>query len=231
MAPLAKKYKEQIIFGTVDVEVFDSIPDDLHVADEPDSTTATTTWPAFAIKDVIKGHRFPLLRDHQRQQQQLSEQVLSSFVKDFVDGKLKPVRKSKPVPDDETQQLQGPVTVVVGDTYDDLVINNDKDVLVDYYTQSCGPCKAMAPTYEKLAKLYAEKSVNSSSADRVTIAKIDADANDVPGDIRGFPMFKLFPAGKKGEPVLYDGPWTVVGYANFVRDEGGHGVDVFATES
>jgi len=171
-------------------------------------------WPAFAIKDAVKGQRFPL-----DQGQQLSEQVLGSFVNDFIDGKLKPTRKSEPVP--ETQQ--GPVTVIVGHTYDDLVINNEKDVLVDYYTQWCVPCKAMAPTYEKLASLYAS---NPTGSDRVTIAKVDAEANDVPGDIRGFPTFKLFPAGSKESPVPYDGPWTIVDFANFVRDNGKHKFDV-----
>ncbi len=203
MTPLAKKYKDKILFGTVDVNIWNSLADDLHL--EPDK------WPAFAIKEPIRGHCFPLSQRHQ-----LSKEIVSKFVKDFLDGKLSPAIKSEPVP----EKQDGPVTVIVGHTLDDLVINNDKDVLVDYYTQWCGPCKAMAPTYEKLASLYAP------SSDRVTIAKIDAEANDVPDSIRGFPTFKLFPAGSKDSPVLYDGPWTVDGFANFVRDNGKHMVDV-----
>ncbi|KIX98210.1 uncharacterized protein Z520_06290 [Fonsecaea multimorphosa CBS 102226] len=207
VAPLAKKYRGTIIFGLVDVKVFNSIADDLRL--EPNK------WPAFAIKDAVKGHRFPLLD----QGQQLSEQALGSFVESFVNGELKPVIKSEPVP--ETQE--GPVTVIVGHTYDHLVINNDKDVLVDYYTQWCGPCKAMAPTYEKLAQLYVS---HLTGCGRVTIAKVDAEANDVPGDIRGFPTFKLFPAGSKESPVQYVGPWTIADFANFVRDNGKHKIDV-----
>jgi protein disulfide-isomerase A1 len=211
VAPLAKKYKDRILFGTVDVKIFDSLADDLHL--EPDK------WPAFAIREPVKGQRFPL-----NHCQQLSEQVLDTFVKDFIDGKLKPTIKSEPIPGTQ----EGPVIVIVGHTYDDLIINNDKDVLVDYYTQSCVPCKAMAPIYEKLANLYAS---NSTSSDRVTIAKIDAEANDVPGDIRGFPTFKLFPAGSKESPVLYDGPWTVEDFANFVRDNGKHKIDVLLKDN
>lgn len=206
MAPIAKKYRGRIIFGIVDVKVFNSIADDLRL--EPNK------WPAFAIKDAVKGHRFPL-----DQGQQLSEQVLSSFVESFVNGKLKPTIKSESIP----EKQEGPVTVIVGHTYDDIVINNEKDVLIDYYTQWCGPCKAMAPTYERLAKLYVS---HPTGCGRVTIAKVDAEANDVPGDIRGFPTFKLFPAGSKESPVQYDGPWTIADFASFVRDNGKHKVDV-----
>ena len=86
MEPLAKKYKDKILFGTVDVKIFDSLADDLHL--EPDK------WPAFAIREPVKGQRFPL-----NHCQQLSEQVLNTFVKDFIDGKLKPALKSEPIPD------------------------------------------------------------------------------------------------------------------------------------
>ena len=200
--PLAKKFKDRIQFGIVDVKIFDSLADDLHLKlDE---------WPAFAIREPVRNQRFPL-----NQRQQLSKHELDSFVQDFLDGKLMPTIKSEPVP--ETQE--GPVTVVVGYSFEDLVINNEKDVLLEYYTQSCGPCKALAPTFEKLARLY---SSSSTSSDRVTIAKIDAEANDVPDNIRGFPTLKLFPAGSKESPVLYTGSRTIEDMANFVRDNGKH---------
>jgi protein disulfide-isomerase A1 len=212
---LAKEYKDKILFGTVDISSFDSLEDILHF--EPDDP------PAFAIKEPVKGHRYLLT-----QCQQLSEEVLATYVRDFIEGKLKPTIKSEPVP----AAQHGPVIVIVGRSYEDLVINNENDVLLDYYTQSCIPCKAMAPIYEKLAKLYAS---NATGCDRVTIGKIDAEANDVSSDIRGFPTFKLYPAGRKESPVRYDGPWTIEGFANFVRDNGKHGVDVLlednATES
>jgi protein disulfide-isomerase A1 len=151
----------------------------------------------------------------------LSKQKLDTFVKDIIDGKLKPTIKSEPIP--ETQQ--GPVIVIVANSYDDLVISNEKDVHVEDYTQWCGPCKAFAPTYEKLAELYAS---NPISRDRVTVAKIDAEANDVPDDIRGLATFKLLPAGSKESPVLYTDSYTLEDMANFVRDNGKHRIDVHA---
>lgn len=101
-------------------------------------------------------------------------------------------------------------------------MSSEKDVLLDYYTQWYGQCKATAPTYEKLAALYAEDLIGRH---KVTIAKTDAEANDVPGNVRGFPTFKLFPAGEKERLVFYDGLWTVEGFAGFVRDRGIHRVN------
>ena len=85
----------------------------------------------------------------------------------------------------------------------------------------------MAPKYEQLASLYKD---NAEFAEKVTIAKIDATANDVPDSIQGFPTIKLFPAGSKKEPVEYTGSRTVEDLANFVRDSGKHGVDAYVPE-
>jgi hypothetical protein len=59
------------------------------------------------------------------------------------------------------------------------------------------------------------------------LQKMDAEANDVRGrDIRGFPSFKLFPAGSKESPILYGGPSTLRDMAKFIRDNGKHKAEV-----
>jgi protein disulfide-isomerase A1 len=79
-----------------------------------------------------------------------------------------------------------------------------------------------------LAELYAK---NKETSSKVTIAKIDATANDVPDSITGFPTIKLFPAGSKDTPVEYSGSRTVEDLANFVKENGKHGVDAFAAQA
>ena len=85
---------------------------------------------------------------------------------------------------------------------------------------------SLSPKYDELASLYADAGVDS----KVTIAKIDATANDVPDPITGFPTIKLFPAGAKDSPVEYAGARTVEDFANFVKENGKHQVDVFAAK-
>lgn len=85
---------------------------------------------------------------------------------------------------------------------------------------------SLAPNYEKLAEMYTN---NADFASKVTIAKIDATANDVPDDIAGFPTIKLYAAGSKESPIEYSGSRTIEDLANFVRDNGKYEIDAWAT--
>lgn len=91
---------------------------------------------------------------------------------------------------------EGPVLTVVGDTFEELVLNNDKSVIVEFYAPctncillvelnshfhfsrcahaiGCGHCKQLAPTWEKLGEHY-------RGSDNLIVAQIDASANDNP---------------------------------------------------
>jgi protein disulfide-isomerase A1 len=177
----------------------------------------TDKFPSFAIQETVKNEKYPF------EGNDLTEKKIGAFVKDFVAGKISPSIKSEPIP--ETQE--GPVVVVVANSYKDIVLDDSKDVLIEFYAPWCGHCKALAPTYEKLADLYSSSDFSS----KVTVAKVDATLNDVPDEISGFPTIKLYPAGAKDSPFEYSGPRTLEDLAAFIKDNGKHGVDGLAAKS
>ena len=82
------------------------------------------------------------------------------------------------------------ITSVSDDTFENEVLNSDLPVLVDYWAEWCGPCKAMAPVLEELASEYDGK---------MKICKLDIDNNEgTPPKygIRGIPTFMLFKNGE-----------------------------------
>ena len=92
------------------------------------------------------------------------------------------------------------MTIVVGKNFDDIVLDPSKDVLLEMYAPWCGHCKALEPTYKKLAKHFKD------SKDLV-IAKMDATANDSPPPFtaEGFPTIYFAPANNKKNPKKYEG--------------------------
>ncbi|KAF2629996.1 protein disulfide isomerase [Macroventuria anomochaeta] len=201
LKPLAVKHKGAINFATIDATAFGQHAGNLNLK--------PGTWPAFAIQRTDKNEKFPYDQDLK-----INEKEIGTFVEDFLAGKAEPSIKSEPIPESN----DGPVTVIVAKNYKDVVIDNDKDVLVEFYAPWCGHCKALAPKYEELGQAYA----SSELSKLVTIAKVDATANDVPDEIQGFPTIKLFPAGKKDAPIDYSGSRTVEDLAQFIKENGSH---------
>jgi protein disulfide-isomerase A1 len=87
---------------------------------------------------------------------------------------------------------------------------------------------SLAPKYEELASLYFS---SPSFSKLVTVAKVDATANDVPEEIQGFPTIKLFPAGAKDSPIDYSGSRTIEDLANFIKENGKHHVDAYENKT
>lgn len=81
------------------------------------------------------------------------------------------------------------IVYISDDSFDANVINSNTPVLVDFWAEWCGPCKAIAPILEEVAKEYAGKLV---------VAKLNIDENPATPPkygIRGIPTLMLYKDG------------------------------------
>ena len=78
---------------------------------------------------------------------------------------------------------------VTDDSFEQDVLGSESPVLVDYWAEWCGPCKAIAPILDEIAEEYDGK---------LRIAKLNIDDNPATPPkygIRGIPTLMLFKGG------------------------------------
>src|SRR6478609_9234999 len=93
------------------------------------------------------------------------------------------------IPSDRGSTMSENIKHISDASFEADVLKSDKPVLVDFWAEWCGPCKAIAPILEEVAKEY---------EGRLKIAKINVDENQsTPAKfgIRGIPTLMLFKNG------------------------------------
>jgi thioredoxin len=88
------------------------------------------------------------------------------------------------------------IEAVNDDNFAQAVLHSDRPVLVDFWAEWCGPCRALAPTMEAVA---------SEWQDRARVVKLNVDESPVITErygIRAIPTLILFKGGEEAERML-----------------------------
>lgn len=116
-----------------------------------------------------------------------SVESLKQFSLKFLAGDLPRYFKSQKAP----AQNDGPVKIVVSSTFEGIVLDQKKDVLLAVYAPWCAHCKSLEPEYKKLGEALED-------VPSMVIARMDGTKNEHQFvKIEGYPALLFFPAGNK----------------------------------
>lgn len=100
--------------------------------------------------------------------------------------------------------------------FDNIVMNPENNVLVEFYAPWCGHCKTLAPTYEKVGAAFRHES-------NCVVAKLDADSERKLGErfgVAGYPTLKFFSkTNKEGQDYIQGRDEQ--GFINFLNEKCG----------
>jgi thioredoxin 1 len=89
-------------------------------------------------------------------------------------------------------------------TFQEVVLNSDKPVLVDFWAVWCGPCRMLGPIVEEVAADFEGKAI---------VGKVDVDNNQqvsVDYGIRNIPTILIFKNGEVVEKIVGVSPKEVI---------------------
>jgi len=86
--------------------------------------------------------------------------------------------------------------IITDSSFEADVIKSDVPVLVDFFAEWCGPCRAMSPVIDELATEYEGK---------VKVVKLNIDENPESAGkygVMSIPTFILFKGGESAEQIV-----------------------------
>jgi thioredoxin 1 len=87
-------------------------------------------------------------------------------------------------------------TDVTDATFADVVLNSNETVMVDFWAEWCGPCKAVSPILDQIA---------AEHSDKIKIVKLNVDDNPqmaMKYQITSIPAMKVFRGGEVVKTVI-----------------------------
>ena len=85
---------------------------------------------------------------------------------------------------------------VTDETFADVVLNSEDTIMVDFWAEWCGPCRAVSPILDQIA---------TENADKIKIVKLNVDDNPQSAmkyQITSIPAMKVYRNGEVVKTVI-----------------------------
>ncbi|CDJ67442.1 protein disulfide isomerase, putative [Eimeria necatrix] len=195
----AKDFRKEFYFVWLDTETFKG---------HAEGALGLAEFPGLVAQTKRGRYLLPAAAAVLQQTAAAAAAAVTQFLRDVAAGKIERSLKSEPVPETNEEAVK----VVVGKTFEKMVLQDSKDVFLEVYAPWCGYCKNFEPVY----KDFAEK---QKSNPNLLVAKMDGTANETPLEAfewNSFPTVFFVRAGSQ-TPLKYEGARTVDGLTEFLH--------------
>lgn len=138
----------------------------------------------------------------------VTRETIKNFYNEWKSGLLKPYFKSEEIP----KSNSGVVKVLVGENFEEVVLDKLKDVVVFYHSVWCIECSDYLLNFEKIAEKF-------NHLDALLFVKIDSYENEgelIPEAFDGEPYMRIFRADDKKNFIDHDGEFVYSEMENFI---------------
>lgn len=148
------------------------------------------------------------VRKYRFEGKEVTRETVKNFYNEWKAGLLKPYYKTQKI----STENSGAVKVIVGDNFDEIVLDQLKDVVVFYHSVWCIECGDYLLNFEKIAEKY-------NHLDDLIFVKIDNYENEgelIPEAYDGEPYLRIFKADDKENFIDHDGEFVYSEMENFI---------------
>ena len=159
--------------------------------------------PKIVVVDCTSNIKKYLFKD------EINEINFENFIKNIENQNVSRYYKSENI---QINKNKGKF-VVVSKNFKEIVLNDEKDVLILFYSSKCKFSKEIRIIFNELGLKLKEN-------DKITIAEMDITKNDYEDlIINSFPTIYIYPAGKKNKPIKYMGDRSLEDFCDFLIEE------------
>lgn len=213
---LGEKYKSQVNFIGLDAKIYHGHVKFLNMREQ---------FPLFGIHDMVHNRKYGISQMPAEEYKLitalpiLNQTEVRELVEDFVEGVAEPIVKSEDIPVEQNSN----VVKLVAKTHDDMVLNNEKDVIVRYYSPSEIRNKKGDEDFRKVADVFAS---DEDLHSKVIFADVNMQANDIISfPINSYPTIVLYPTGDDTFPINLSGPKSPTFILSALKSNGTHHAD------